>query len=139
LKGGKALRPFDWTLPMKGLIAAVSMVLGCASAAVAAPPAALTTLHSIHDLSNAQASLRPPVAFCATVTYAQPVLGTSFVQDGNEGIELREDVNLKLSPGDRVLIKGKAQEGFSPVVVADSVTVVGHGRCPGLCGQTSRN
>jgi diguanylate cyclase (GGDEF)-like protein len=115
---------------MKGFIAAVSMALGWASTEAVAPPATITTLHAVHALSNAQASLRPPVAFYATVTYTQPVLGTSFVEDGNEGIQLAEDTNLKLSPGDRVLIKGNAQEGFSPVVVADSVIVVGHGPLP---------
>jgi len=115
---------------MKGLIAAVSMVLGYVLTAVAEPPAPLTTLHAIHGLSNAQASLGPPVVFYATVTYVQRVLGTSFVQDGNVGIQVREDKNLKLSPGDHVLIKGKVHEGFPSVVIADSVTVVGHGPLP---------
>ena len=115
---------------MKGLIAAVSMALGCVLTAVAAPPAPLTTLHAIHGLSNAQASLGPPVVFYATVTYVQRVLGTSFVQDGDVGIQVREDKTLKLSPGDHVWIKGKVHEGFPPVVIADSVTVVGHGPLP---------
>ena len=106
---------------MKGLIAAVSMALGCVPTAVAAPPAPLTTLHAIHGLSNAQASLGPPVVFYATVTYVQRVLGTSFVQDGDVGIQVREDKTLNLSPGDHVWIKGKVHEGFPPVVIADKI------------------
>jgi diguanylate cyclase (GGDEF)-like protein len=117
---------FDGTVPMKGAIAAVSMVLGCTLAAVAAPPASLTTLHAIRALNNAQASLEPPVVFSATVTYVQPGLSTALVQDLHDGIQVRLDTHLKLSPGDRVLIKGKVQEGFPPIVIANSVTVVGH-------------
>jgi diguanylate cyclase (GGDEF)-like protein len=115
---------------MKALTIAVSILLGFAPAGGAAPQSALTTLKSIHALSKAQAGQGPSVVFYATIVYVQPGSGTSFVQEGNEGLQVREDAHLKLSPGDRVLIKGKAHASFRPVVIADSITVVGHGPLP---------
>ena len=111
---------------MKGLLKALSIVFGCALAASAAAPTLLSSLHAVHALSNVEAAQGPPVEFYATVTYVQPGSGLTFVQEGNEGLQLRKDPNLKLSPGDRVLIRGKAQASFCPIVLADSVTISGH-------------
>ena len=107
----------------------LAAMMGCASAVLAATPAPLTSLHAIHSLSHAEAAKDPPVAFEATVNYRRPGETTLFVQDGGEGIYVYADASIRLAPGDRVLVRGKAADSFRPIAFADSVTVVGH---PGL-------
>jgi len=108
----------------------IAISLGCASAAWAAPPAALTTLHAIHALSHAEASTGPPVAFEATVTYWRGQQKSMFVEDAGEGLHVRADSNIKLAAGDRVLVHGSVQDSFRPIVAADSVTLLHHGVLP---------
>ncbi|MGA3136634.1 MAG: GGDEF domain-containing protein, partial [Terracidiphilus sp.] len=116
---------------MKRLIPAVAIILGLASVAwAAAAPAPLTTLQQIRALSNAQASQGLPVAFQATVTYNRSYERVVFVQEGGEGIYVGYPTPLKLIPGDRVLVRGKTQKSFSPIVNADSITLLGHGALP---------
>ncbi len=93
---------------MKRLISAVAVILGMAQAGWGAP-APLTTLREIHALTNAQASQKLPVAFEATVTYFRNYENTLFVQDGDTAIYVYAPSNLKLSPGDRVLVRGETQ------------------------------
>ena len=107
----------------------LAAMMGCASAVLAATPAPLTSLHAIHSLSHAEAAKDPPVAFEATVNYRRAGETTLFVQDGGEGIYVYADASIRLAPGDRVLVRGKAADSFRPIAFADSVTVVGH---PGL-------
>jgi diguanylate cyclase (GGDEF)-like protein len=106
------------------------MILGGALAAWAAPPAPLTTLRAIHALSHAQAAQTPPVAFEATVNYRRQGESTLFVQDGDAAVYVWADFNFIMAPGDRVLIRGAAHDSFRPIVIADSVTVLGHGELP---------
>jgi diguanylate cyclase (GGDEF)-like protein len=115
---------------MKKLIAASAMILGWASTAWAAPSVTLTSLHAIHALSHAEAGMQPPVAFEATVTYRREGETTLFVEDGDAAIYVFADAKIKLTPGDRVLVKGKAQDSFRPIVIAESVAVLGHGNLP---------
>ena len=115
---------------MKKLVPALAIVLGCASAAWAAPPAPLTTLQAIHALTNAEASQALPVAFEGTVTYYRGYERTLFVQDGNAAIYIGYPNDLKLVPGDRVLVRGKTQKSFNPIVIADSVTLLGRVALP---------
>lgn len=115
---------------MKGLVTAIAIILGSVSATGATPSATLNTLHAIDALSNAQAAQRPSVAFFATVTYAQPGAGMSFVQEGNESIQVWADASVDLCAGDRVFIKGRAKQSFRPMVMADSITVAGHAPLP---------
>ena len=115
---------------MKRLIPAVAIILGWASAAWAAPPAPLTTLRAIRDLSNAQAAQALPVAFEATVTFARLSERMLFVQDGNQAIYVNAPVNAKLLPGDRVLVVGRTQAEFSTDVIGDRVVVLRHGALP---------
>jgi diguanylate cyclase (GGDEF)-like protein len=115
---------------MKRLIPVIAVILGWASAAWAAQPAPLTTLHAVQAISNAQAAQGPPVAFYATVTYSQLGAGMSFVQEGSDSVQVWTNANLKLYAGDRVLIKGKAKPSFRPIVLADSITVTGHSPLP---------
>ncbi|MGD0547289.1 MAG: GGDEF domain-containing protein [Terracidiphilus sp.] len=115
---------------MKRLIPAVAVILGWASAAWPAAPATLTTLRAIHVLTNSEAAKHPPVAFEATVTYRRAGEVTLFVQDGDSAIWVAAKPEFLMASGDRVLIKGIAQESFRPIVIAESVTVLGHGSLP---------
>ena len=103
------------------------IVLGWASAAWAAPPAPLTTLRDVRALSNEQARLHQTVAFEATVTYFR---GSSpiqlYVQDGDVGIYVFLTKEVRLVPGDRVLVRGTLHPSFRPLVKSEDVTVLGH-------------
>jgi diguanylate cyclase (GGDEF)-like protein len=115
---------------MKRLILAIAVILATGSAAWAVGPAPLTTLRAIHALSNAEASHKPPVAFEATVTYRRENETTLFVEDAGEGIYVWANAEIKLTAGDRVLVRGKAQDSFRPIVIADGVTLLHHGDLP---------
>jgi len=115
---------------MKRLTLLFAVVLGCASAAWADAPATLTTLHAIHSLTHAEARRGLPAVFEATVTYRRAGETTLFVQDNGEGIYVWANADIKLIPGDRVLVRGKAQDSFRPIAVAESVTLLHHGDLP---------
>ena len=116
---------------MKRLISTIAVVLGCALPASGAPPATLTTLHAIHALSHAEAAKGLPVAFEATVTYRRENETALFLQDGGDGLYVYyAKLDTKLTLGDRVLVRGTAQDSFRPIAAADSVTVLHHGKSP---------
>ena len=115
---------------MKRLILAVAIVCGAASATSAAEPAPLTTLSAIHALTNAEASRKLPAAFEATVTYFRNYEKSLFVQDGDIPLFVLASTDLKLLPGDRVLINGTTRGSFHPIVVSDNVTLMSHGALP---------
>jgi diguanylate cyclase (GGDEF)-like protein len=115
---------------MKRFILAFAFVLGWTTPVSAAVPATLTTLHQIHDLSNADAGQLLPVAFEATVTYFVQPQHVLFVEDGGAAIFVSADTSVPLVPGDRVLIRGKTHASFHPTVGADSVTLLYHGDLP---------
>jgi len=102
----------------------------CALVAGSAQTAPLTTLSAIHPLTNAEASQGIPVVFQATVTYYRGYEKTLFVQDGDAAIFVAYPTDLKLVPGDRILVRGKTKQSFNPIVVADRVTLLGHGALP---------
>src|ERR1035441_3619157 len=103
--------------PMKRLILTITVLFAYASAAWAAPPVTLTTLRAIRALSNAEASNGLPVAFEATVTYYRGYEHTLFVQDGEAAIYVTYPTDLKLIPGDRVLVQGKTRSSFNPIEI----------------------
>jgi diguanylate cyclase (GGDEF)-like protein len=111
-------------------VAAVSIALACIAAAGAAQPAPLTTLDSVRRLSNVEAAKGIPVAITATVTYFRAYRRNMFVQDGTTGIFIKATTNVKLTPGDRVLIKGVTHDGYVPDVVSSDFTLLGHGALP---------
>jgi diguanylate cyclase (GGDEF)-like protein len=106
------------------------MIFGLISAAWAAEPGALTTLHAIHALTNAEASRALPVAFEATVTYYLSYQQVLFVQDDGVAIYVQAPTNANLLPGDRVLVRGKTHNSYRPEVFADSLTLLHHGELP---------
>ena len=53
-----------------------------------------------------------------------------FVQNGSTGLFVDVTTEVKLVPGDRVLIKGVTHEGYRPYVVSSDLTLLGHGALP---------
>jgi diguanylate cyclase (GGDEF)-like protein len=112
------------------LVFAVGIASIWMSAAWAAAPATLTTLHAVHSLTKDEARRGLPVAFEATVTYYSRSDIDLFVQDGDEAIYVATRPNEDMAPGDRVLVRGKTRDSFTPDVLSDSVTVLHHGALP---------
>ena len=110
----------------------VAIFLATVRVALAAPPspAPAITLHAAATLTNAQASQHLPVVFEATVTYYRSYDKDLFVQDGNDAIYVHATTKLKLTPGDRVLLRGTTHESFRPYVNSRDITVIGHGALP---------
>jgi len=115
---------------MKRLIPAFFVLLSCASTSLAATPAVLTSLPAIHALSNTQASKEISVDFVATVTYFRWYTRELFVQDGEADIFIYLTKDVKLTPGDRVRIRGITEPSFRPIIASNDVTVIGHGALP---------
>jgi diguanylate cyclase (GGDEF)-like protein len=112
------------------LILALAIAAASATAASAADGGTLTTLHAIHLLTKAEAGAGVPVAFEATVTYYNKTDIDLFVQEGDEAIYVETKSNEDLLPGDRVLVRGKTRDSFTPDILSDSVTVLDHGSLP---------
>jgi diguanylate cyclase (GGDEF)-like protein len=96
----------------------------------AAEPATITTLHAIHTLTKVEARSGLSVAFEGTVTYYNRTDVDLFVQEGDEAIYVETKPNEDLAPGDRVLVRGKTRDSFTPDILSDSVTVLRHGALP---------
>jgi diguanylate cyclase (GGDEF)-like protein len=90
----------------------------------------VTSLASLHTLTNAEAAKAYPVSFEATVTYYRNYDSDLFVQDGAAAIYVNFRPGGGLQLGDRVLVTGKTRDSFRPIVVADSVVVLRHGKLP---------
>jgi len=103
-------------------------------AAHAATPAPLTTLAAVDALSNEQASHSLPVDFPATVVYSRGAEKLQFVQDGNEALFVQSPGVFQ--PGDRVVVKGRTQNSYRTIVVADSMKLVRHEPRPGPAPAT---
>src|SRR6202453_4336950 len=115
---------------MKLCIKAIATVFGGIATALAAQPSALTTLRAIHALNNEDAKLARPVVFEATVSYSRGYENLLFVQDGGDAIFVRAPSGTQLAVGDRILIRGKMQASFRPLVIGQSVSLLHHGTSP---------
>src|ERR1039458_10155196 len=93
-----------------------AIILGFASLSQAAEPGVLTTLKSIHALTNEQASHALRVEFKATVTFFRGFEAVLFVQDDGLAIYVQTPTGLNLLPGDCVLVKGKTHGSYRPEV-----------------------
>jgi diguanylate cyclase (GGDEF)-like protein len=109
---------------MKALLLASATFMASVPVVWCAPPQPLTSLHAIHALTADEASHELPVAFEATVTYYRSFEPTLFVQDKGEALYVRSSKDLKLLPGDRVLITGSTYADFRPDVVSSKITVL---------------
>jgi diguanylate cyclase (GGDEF)-like protein len=109
--------------------------LGCASGfasvcAAAQNPPVLSTLSSIHALTNREADRTLAVAFEATVTYYQNDNIDLFVQDADTAIYIETVPGLNVRTGDRVLVEGTTRGSFRPEILAKKVTFLHHGEPP---------
>jgi diguanylate cyclase (GGDEF)-like protein len=95
-----------------------------------AMPPTLTTLRDVHSLTNAEAKLRLPVDFDATVTYYDNQGRDLFVQDGDLAIYVFAQPGAQFLPGDRIRIRGKTDSDFRPDVLGDELTLLHHGPVP---------
>jgi diguanylate cyclase (GGDEF)-like protein len=115
---------------MKRLLLTFVILFVCASLGWAAAPAPLTTLRAVTALSNAEASQHPTVSFQATVTYFRLYQNELFIQDGDAAIFVLITTDLKLAPGDRILVRGTMHESFRPYVESNDITLLSHGALP---------
>lgn len=90
----------------------------------------ITSLPAVRAVSNADAARQLPVAFEGTVTYYEKGNVDLFVQDGDKAIYVQTSPDLQLTAGDRVLVDGITRPSFRPEIVAQHVTVLGHGSLP---------
>ena len=115
------------------LILALAIGVGRLFMAWGAEPLPLNTLHAIHSLTKADARAGLPVAFEATVTYYWNDVDL-FVQEGGEAIYVETKPNMNLVTGDRVLVRGKTRDSFTPDVLSDQVIFLHHGAPPNAVG-----
>jgi diguanylate cyclase (GGDEF)-like protein len=109
---------------MKRLLLAISIFAGGTAALWATAPAPLTSVRAIKALSNAEAKTGVPVAFEATVTYFSAAGYVLFVQE--DGVGIYVSPKMELVPGDRIFVRGKTAGSFDPIVISDSITLLGH-------------
>lgn len=114
----------------KGPVFAAVILSASVLVAQAVQPPPPLTLHAAATLTNAEASLHPPVSFEATVTYYRSYTHELAVQDGDDAIFVQPIESLKLIPGDRIRVTGTMQESFRPIVISDHITLLGHGALP---------
>ena len=93
-------------------------------------PEPITSLRALHELTNAQASQRLPVAVTAIVTYHRKHGVVTFVQDGATAIYVHTPAEIDLTVGDKILVRGSTRGSFRPIVVADQISVLDRGAVP---------
>lgn len=81
-------------------------------------------------MSQEQASRELPVDLQATVTFFRWYEKTLFIQDGDEGIYVTATTDLRLQPGDVIRVRGRTGNDFSPIVVSNDISLLGHGKLP---------
>ncbi len=105
----------------------LALFVTCAHASVPGPS---TNVRALNAMTNEEAAKRLPVQFEATVTYYRDYDIDLFVQDEDTAIYVYYRAGAQLRPGDRVVVRGKTQDSFRPIVVADEVSVLRHGTVP---------
>lgn len=113
---------------MKAWVVAVLAI--CMAGAFSNAFAAPTDVRTLHALTNQQAMQRLPVEFEATVTYYRDYDTDLFVQDGDTAIYVVWRAGDHLVPGDRIRVRGKTQDSFRPIVVAEDIKLLHHGQPP---------
>jgi signal transduction histidine kinase/CheY-like chemotaxis protein len=93
---------------------------------------ALTTARAVRSLIPEQASQAKPVRLRGVVTVLSGWRSSFFFQDATSGISVdRSNDSPTLQPGELVEIRGVTGPGkFAPVVLANSVAVLGEGKMP---------
>lgn len=95
------------------------------------PAQELRTAAQVRNLTPQQAGARLPVHLKGVVTFYNAALNCHFIQDATAGIYLPNTNLPVLSPGQLVEVEGYTDPGeYAPVVVPNSVKVVGEGNLP---------
>jgi len=129
LKSGVRARILaSWRQRWLILAGVAAVFIGAAVSWCAPAPGTLTSLAAVSALSNEQASHSIPAEFEATVVYSRGAESLQFVQDGNQALFV--EAAGAYQPGDRIHVKGRSQNSYRPIVVADSVKLVNHGARP---------
>jgi diguanylate cyclase (GGDEF)-like protein len=111
-------------------IGAIALGLLVWASTAGAETAPLQTLRAVHSLSNPEAKRALRVNFEATVTFYDAAGKDLFVQDGDEAMYVFAQPGGNLVPGDRIRVEGKTDSDFRPDVIADKITLIGHGEPP---------
>jgi diguanylate cyclase (GGDEF)-like protein len=127
---GPGLAALGFVLRRLGAICVCGLVAGWALAGWAAAQGPLSTLQQITALDNAQAKQALRVDFEAIVIFSRGYENLLFVQEGKDAIFVRPPSHVNYAPGDRIRVHGKTQNSFRPIVVSDSITVIGNGERP---------
>ncbi|HWE86625.1 MAG TPA: GGDEF domain-containing protein [Terracidiphilus sp.] len=93
-----------------------------------AAPGTLNSLAAVSALTNDQASHSMPAVFEGTVVYSRGGEKLQFVQEGDKAVFV--DAPGAFQPGDRILVRGRTQNSYRPIVVADKVTLLRHDARP---------
>ncbi|MBI4908877.1 MAG: response regulator [Acidobacteria bacterium] len=92
----------------------------------------LTKTKQVHELNAEQSAREYPVRLEGVITYFDPVLHTTFLQDDTGGIYVAAHAvrNVVLKPGLKVRVEGLSGVGYAPIVTAPRVTVLGEAAMP---------
>ena len=115
---------------MKKAIVILAVFLGYAVTGLAGISPTTSTLEAIGQLNLAEAHRHPSVSFEATVTSFRSYENLLFVQDGGVAIYVNATTDLKLRPGDRILVRGTVHESFRNYVQSNDITLLRHGSLP---------
>ena len=107
-----------------------AVCLGGALSGPSAIAAPVSTVEAIAHLSPGEASRQLPVSFQAVVTYFRPYDHVLFVQDGPAAMYVNATTDLKLRPGDRVLVTGTTHDSFRNYVQSNNIALLRHEALP---------
>lgn len=102
------------------------MFLGCSLTGRSAISSPVTTVAAITQLSRGEAGRQLPVSFEASVTYFRPYDHVLFVQDGPAAMYVNATSDVKLRPGDRVLVRGTTHDSFRNYVQSKDIRLLRH-------------
>jgi diguanylate cyclase (GGDEF)-like protein len=132
--GGIRLTPAGsaGTSLLRALLFAFAMLAAWTSEVCAAEASVgvINSLHGIRTLTKSQARNGLPVDFEATVTYYNRSDVDLFVQEADEALYVQTVAFQDLAPGDRIRVRGKTRDSFTPDVVSESISVLRHGAVP---------
>lgn len=101
------------------------------------PPSVITNLAQLRVLTRTEAAKGIPVRLEATVIYCENQWPSLFVQDGESASYVfRPPENKMYQAGDRVRILGTCGEGYSPLIVASAIEVLGKTELPAPVSTT---
>ncbi|HTF67302.1 MAG TPA: PAS domain S-box protein, partial [Edaphobacter sp.] len=114
------------------LAGVVFPITSTASTVVGRPPPSLTLVRTVRALTPDEAREARPVRLRGVVTVLSGWKSSFFFQDGSSGISVdRTNDSPELQSGEEVEIRGVSGAGkFAPIVIAESVRVLGQGKLP---------